>query len=144
MHSYVGWKRRRRSKLDRLQGCPGQDLNLHALRRCHLKAVRLPIPPPGLFLEARELYARLSRCREWNDPAGSDQKQAPAGLGIDFVSAGESAEGGKDRAAFVEDETGCGDDRAVVIRQINRRMHVAGESGKLGIARLIVGEDDAV
>jgi hypothetical protein len=27
--------------------CPGQDLNLHALRRYHLKVVRLPIPPPG-------------------------------------------------------------------------------------------------
>ena len=25
-------------------------MNLHALRRCHLKAVRLPIPPPGLPL----------------------------------------------------------------------------------------------
>ena len=27
--------------------CPGQDLNLHDVTRCHLKAVRLPIPPPG-------------------------------------------------------------------------------------------------
>ncbi len=27
--------------------CPGQDLNLHALRRYHLKVVRLPISPPG-------------------------------------------------------------------------------------------------
>ena len=27
--------------------CPGQDLNLHASRRYHLKVVRLPIPPPG-------------------------------------------------------------------------------------------------
>jgi hypothetical protein len=29
------------------QNCPGQDLNLHALRRYHLKVVRLPISPPG-------------------------------------------------------------------------------------------------
>ena len=28
---------------------PGQDLNLHALRRYHLKVVRLPISPPGLY-----------------------------------------------------------------------------------------------
>ena len=28
--------------------CPGEDSNLHALRRYHLKVVRLPVPPPGL------------------------------------------------------------------------------------------------
>ncbi len=27
--------------------CPVEDSNLHALRRCYLKAVRLPIPPTG-------------------------------------------------------------------------------------------------
>ena len=29
------------------EDCPGQDSNLHAVRRYHLKVVRLPIPPPG-------------------------------------------------------------------------------------------------
>src|SRR5688500_12796997 len=32
---------------DGVCSCPGQDLNLHDVTRCHLKAVRLPIPPPG-------------------------------------------------------------------------------------------------
>ena len=27
--------------------CPEEDSNLHASRRCYLKAVRLPIPPSG-------------------------------------------------------------------------------------------------
>ncbi len=31
--------------------CPGQDLNLHALRRYHLKVVRLPISPPGRVVD---------------------------------------------------------------------------------------------
>lgn len=28
--------------------CAGQELNLHALRRYHLKVVRLPVSPPAL------------------------------------------------------------------------------------------------
>ena len=31
--------------------CPEQDSNLHTSRRCHLKAVRLPISPSGLYKE---------------------------------------------------------------------------------------------
>ena len=31
--------------------CPGGDSNPHGLPRYHLKVVRLPIPPPGQFLE---------------------------------------------------------------------------------------------
>lgn len=31
--------------------CPEQDSNLHTLRRCHLKTVRLPISPSGLYKE---------------------------------------------------------------------------------------------
>ena len=38
----------RETRLLRIFQCPGQDLNLHDVTRCHLKAVRLPIPPPGL------------------------------------------------------------------------------------------------
>ena len=30
-----------------LKWCPEEDSNLHASRRCYLKAVRLPIPPSG-------------------------------------------------------------------------------------------------
>jgi hypothetical protein len=35
--------------------CPGLDSNQHTLRRRHLKAVRLPISPPGLR-ESLKLY----------------------------------------------------------------------------------------
>src|SRR6476469_4119681 len=42
---------------DLRKACPGQDLNLHASRRYHLKVVRLPIPPPGL------VSWLVSRCR---------------------------------------------------------------------------------
>ena len=47
----VDWQRlgAKKKPVFRRVECPGQDLNLHALRRCHLKAVRLPIPPPGLL-----------------------------------------------------------------------------------------------
>jgi hypothetical protein len=35
--------------------CPEEDSNLHALQRCYLKAVRLPIPPSGpKFVEVKE------------------------------------------------------------------------------------------
>ncbi len=43
--------------------CPGQDLNLHDVTRCHLKAVRLPIPPPGL-LDFRRDYTRANETVE--------------------------------------------------------------------------------
>ena len=35
----------------RANWCPEEDSNLHALRRCYLKAVRLPIPPSGHGVE---------------------------------------------------------------------------------------------
>jgi hypothetical protein len=38
--------------------CPGQESNLHALRRYHLKVVRLPISPPGLV---SPLYYTIDR-----------------------------------------------------------------------------------
>ncbi len=44
----TGCKNKKARKLLSLRAlCPGQDLNLHALRRYHLKVVRLPISPPG-------------------------------------------------------------------------------------------------
>src|SRR5437764_11499590 len=101
MPSYETPNKKRRSHQIASNGkCPGQDLNLHALRRCHLKAVRLPIPPPGLWVA--ELYARVLTCREWNDPGPGDQEHPAPGLCVHFVSAGEGAEGGQDRAALVE------------------------------------------
>ena len=39
----------RNQSITRLNQCPGQESNLHALRHTHLKRARLPIPPPGLL-----------------------------------------------------------------------------------------------
>jgi hypothetical protein len=36
--------------------CPGEDSNLHGVTRCYLKAVRLPIPPPGHACSAKFVY----------------------------------------------------------------------------------------
>ncbi len=51
--------------------CPGQDLNLHDVTRCHLKAVRLPIPPPGR-LNSPKLYGKTPPCRDHNRAYSND------------------------------------------------------------------------
>ena len=42
-------KNPRNQPITRINQCPGQESNLHALRHTHLKRARLPIPPPGHF-----------------------------------------------------------------------------------------------
>src|SRR5579863_4156355 len=39
-----------KSIIYKVSTCPGLDSNQHTLRRCYLKAVRLPISPPGQVL----------------------------------------------------------------------------------------------
>ena len=38
--------------------CPGLDSNQHTSRRRHLKTVRLPISPPGLWGNGRQIYRK--------------------------------------------------------------------------------------
>src|SRR2546421_12682324 len=70
MNLYMCVEEKRRSNRIAL-GCPGQDLNLHASRRYHLKVVRLPVPPPGRGrFAAAKLYAAGQTCRgceDWPD-----------------------------------------------------------------------------
>ena len=49
-----GGNDRKGSEKVRKMWCPEEDSNLHASRRCYLKAVRLPIPPSG---PARHMHA---------------------------------------------------------------------------------------
>src|SRR3954465_4535513 len=65
--AYLEDRSQKKKPVFRRVRCPGQDLNLHALRRYHLKVVRLPIPPPGRVVALRsagELYADDAMCRD--------------------------------------------------------------------------------
>ncbi len=65
--------------------CPGQDLNLHASRRYHLKVVRLPIPPPGLFVARIVLSRRIIRRV---DAAANGSRVAEAEVGFEPTNNG--------------------------------------------------------
>ena len=56
--------------------CPEQDSNLHASRHTHLKRARLPIPPPGHFIEGA-IPQRSFLFKMWSGKRDSDPRPQP-------------------------------------------------------------------